>query len=270
MRKARLSVLALTLLLAGAVLVSQSFPSISASGTVTSTTVTPAAAFSEQGQQIGKHTLSWTCTGTCTTCTIQAESATSLGGTFALLPGTVAQTCTSNGSYTFLSQSQNAVRLNPTAFTGSGSIAWYYTGFQNTAGVSDSGNITAIYNTAPAAGTASISATIMAHPLVDTTVRFSTYVTQTVVGASCAGNSTIQVALVYQDPNAASAQTVNTALYTVTTNGTIGNVPWTSGEGTRTIRVKADTDVKFQTTFTAGGSCSPAPTVQVFPRLDLL
>jgi hypothetical protein len=32
---------------------------------------------------------------------------------------------------------------------------------------------------------------------------------------------------------------------------------------------KASTAVQFSTTFTPGGSCAPAPTVQLFPTLTL-
>jgi len=311
-------------------------PTVTMTGLITSTTVTPGTqanggAMIQQGLGIGYHVLSWVPSGTVSTCTIQPESAGGLGGTFALQTGfsgaaaVAAQTCTSAGTYKWVGPAVNALRLNPTAMTGSGSVAWSYTGYLNTAdvvshiyqsadpgvapmtlfaaatptdnvlnifnsagtlqyaigpsftpvkvgGLTVVGNGTSseVYNTASAATTATISATTMVTPAVATTYRFSAYVTQTVVGASCAGNDTIQLALVYQDPNAAGTQTVNSALYTITTNGTIGNIPWTSGREVVTFRSKASVAVQYQATYTPNGSCSPNPTYQVFPVLEVL
>lgn len=123
------------------------------------------------------------------------------------------------------------------------------------------------YNTAAPASHASVGATTMITPAGTGNYRFSYYITQTVIGSSCAGNTTVQVAIVYQDTNAAAGQTVNLGLHTITTNGTIGVVPWTSGPTTWTFTSGAHA-IQFQTTFTAGGSCSPAPTVQITPILE--
>lgn len=137
-------------------------------------------------------------------------------------------------------------------------------------------NSSRLYSTAPAAGTASIGATTMlasvpAIPATGTRYSFTSYITQTVLGASCAGNSTIVVNAIFQDPNAASAQTTAIATYTVTTNGTLGIVPLTANNygGAITFVAKPGTAIQFSTTFTPGGSCSPAPTVQLFPVLEL-
>lgn len=136
-------------------------------------------------------------------------------------------------------------------------------------------NPSRIFNTAPAAGTSSLSATTMvtapAIPATGTRYNLSTYITQTVLGASCAGNTTIVVNLIYQDPNAASAQTNPIATYTVTTNGTLGIVPLTANvySGSQSFVAKAGTVVQYSTTYTPGGSCSPAPAVQFFPVLEL-
>jgi hypothetical protein len=125
----------------------------------------------------------------------------------------------------------------------------------------------------PAAGTASIGATTLvtapAIPATGTSYKLSAYVTQTVLGSACAGNTTVVVNLVSQDPNAASAQTTAIGTFTVTTNGTLGIVPLTTGPGSLPLIAKASTVVQFSTTFTAGGSCAPAPTVQVFPVLEV-
>lgn len=132
-----------------------------------------------------------------------------------------------------------------------------------------------IYNTAPAAGTTSITATTMVTapsiPATGTSYRLSAYVSQTVLGASCAGNTTIVLNAVFQDPVAAAPQTQAVATFSVTNNGTLGNVPMTTATETPiALRAKAGTVVQYSTTFTPGGSCSPAPTVQVYPILEQL
>ena len=134
-------------------------------------------------------------------------------------------------------------------------------------------NPSRVYNTAPAAGTSSITATTMvasvpAQPASGTSYSIQEYFTQTVLGASCAGNSTVALNLIFQDPNAASPQTITVATATVTTNGTLGRVPITSFNPFAFI-AKPGSAVQYSTTFTPGGSCSPAPTVQVFPTLTL-
>lgn len=135
---------------------------------------------------------------------------------------------------------------------------------------------TRVYATAGTAGVASITATTMTTaPTIPASGRLynlSGYVTQTVLGASCAGNSTVVLNLIYQDPNAAAPQTQAIGTFTVTTNGTLGIVPLTANAyaGAITFVAKAGTVVQFSTTYTAGGSCSPAPTVQVFPVLELM
>jgi hypothetical protein len=131
-----------------------------------------------------------------------------------------------------------------------------------------------VFFTLPAAGTSSISATTMdaavpSTPATGIPYTFEAYISQTVLGASCAGNSTITVNLIYQDVNAAAPQTQAIGTYTVTTNGTLGIVPLTSNAyaGRITITSAPASVVQYSTTYSAGGSCSPAPAVQVFPVL---
>lgn len=121
----------------------------------------------------------------------------------------------------------------------------------------------------PAAGHASISATTMVTPTVQTTYHFHPYLTQTVVGSggTCASNTTVQVSVIFQDPNAASAQTVNLGLYTIAGAGTIGAAPYTSGPGGLTFVSAASQPVQFSTTF-SGGNCTTQPTVQLYPVLE--
>lgn len=130
-----------------------------------------------------------------------------------------------------------------------------------------------VFNTLPAASAASISATTMdttpAIPATGSEYTFTAYLSQTVLGASCAGNSTVTLNLIYQDPNAAAPQTQAIGTFTVTTNGTLGIVPLTSNiyAGKITFTAAPSSVIQYSTTYSAGGSCSPAPTVQVFPVL---
>ena len=128
------------------------------------------------------------------------------------------------------------------------------------------------YFTPSAATTASIGATPMV--TVDgapaNIYRLSAYLTQTVLGASCAGNSTIVVNAIHQDTSAASLQTQAIGTWTVTTNGTLGIIPLTTFPGMLVFLGKNGTLVEYSTTFSAGGACSPAPTYQVYPILEKL
>ena len=136
-------------------------------------------------------------------------------------------------------------------------------------------NPSRIYNTAPAAGVISLGATTMttapAIPLTGTRYNLSTYITQTVLGTSCAANTTVIVNAIFQDPNAASAQTTPIATFTVTTNGTLGIVPLTANaySGSISFLAKPGTVVQYSTTYGLGTSCSPGPAVQFFPVLEL-
>jgi hypothetical protein len=131
-----------------------------------------------------------------------------------------------------------------------------------------------VFFTLPTAGTSSISATTMdavvpSTPATWLPYTFQAYISQTVLGASCAGNSTITVNLIYQDVNAAAPQTQAIGTYTVTTNGTLGIVPLTSNAyaGRITFTAAPASAIQYSTTYSAGGSCSPAPAVQIYPVL---
>lgn len=123
------------------------------------------------------------------------------------------------------------------------------------------------YNTAQSAIANSISATTIFTPSSSGLFRFSYYLSQTIVGTSCSGNTTIQVAVKYQDPNATSAQVVNLGLHTVTTNGTLGVIPWTSGPTVWSFQSQA-TAIQFQATYSIGSGCSPGPTYIIVPILE--
>lgn len=132
-----------------------------------------------------------------------------------------------------------------------------------------------IYATPHAAGTGSISAVTMvaapAIPAAGTTYTLSGYVTQTVLGSSCGNTSTVVLNAIFQDPNAASAQTTAIGTFTVTTNGTLGIVPLTANAyaGRITFVAAPGTNVQYSTTVTDDGGCSPGPTVQLFPVLEM-
>jgi hypothetical protein len=110
----------------------------------------------------------------------------------------------------------------------------------------------------------------------DATYRFSFYPAETVVGASCAGSTDIQMVLTFQDPNAVGASTISApANFHIASlgNGTVGPA-FSYGFGALTFtppfRAKTGTAIQYAVTFTAGGSCSPAPKYQIFPILEQL
>lgn len=257
-------------LLGGGNAESQALASVSLTGQVTATTVTPGTGQSQANQGIGKHLLVWIANGTVSSCTVQLESSSSVGGAYALLPGFVAQTCTSSGSIALLAQPVNALRINPTAMTGSGSVQFFYTGYLGTP-PQGYGQVGVIYSTPSAASTASISATTMATPTFTGQYRLSWHFSQSVVAASCASNPTLTANVIFQDANAASGQTVVLALHTITgPTGTLGNVPWTSGPISYTFTAKAATNIQYSTTLGNVGSCSPNPTYTFTPILEAL
>jgi hypothetical protein len=121
----------------------------------------------------------------------------------------------------------------------------------------------------PAAGAASVSATTMVTPTVATPYFFTSSISQTALGASCSGNTTIVVSVTYQDVAGASAQTSALGTYTITGNGTLGRVAWTSGPTDWAFWSAAGQPVQYSTTYTAASGCSPGPAVQFYPMLAI-
>jgi len=117
--------------------------------------------------------------------------------------------------------------------------------------------------------------TVPAQPAAGTRYVFSPYVTQTVLGVTCAGNSTVTVNAIFQDPNAAAPQTQASQLFLVTGVGTLGIVPSVSpgvGVGvlaSGTFLAKAGSIVQWSASAPTGGGCTTVPTVQVFALLEL-
>jgi len=109
----------------------------------------------------------------------------------------------------------------------------------------------------------------------DATYRFGWYVQESVVGSSCAGNTTVTVSLTWQDPldAAPSAVPFFSAIIANSGNGTVGKIFNTlaaQASAAYSFRAKAGTDIKYSTSFSAGGSCSPAPKYVLFPILEQL
>lgn len=130
-----------------------------------------------------------------------------------------------------------------------------------------------LYNLPLAAGHASIAATTLITAPATGTYKLSVTASLTAVGASCGAASTAAVNLIYQDPNAASAQTVS-AFVTFTSdgsgNGTKGTVAVSAGAAEIIFRATANTAIQVSTTYTAGTSCSPGPNFQITPILQAL
>jgi hypothetical protein len=132
-----------------------------------------------------------------------------------------------------------------------------------------------VFSTPSGSVTGSIGATTMATAGGSGNVyRFSFYPTQTVLGASCGGNSTILVNLIWTDPNAAGPLTYPYSgdVATITTNGTLGPIfPGIAGMLTTvTFTAKSGTVVQYSTTYTPNGACSPNPAYQIYPILEQL
>jgi len=131
-----------------------------------------------------------------------------------------------------------------------------------------------VYSTATASTNVSIGNTTMVSSVaVNSTWRIGVYLDVTQVGMSCAGNSTVVFDVGFTDPNTSIASTGQVLTFTITTNGTLGTVN-SSQAGTfgpaGVIRAKAGTQIYYSTTYSAGGSCAPAPDVQLFPILEQL
>jgi hypothetical protein len=140
---------------------------------------------------------------------------------------------------------------------------------------------TVVYNVASGSTNANIGATTMVTVgASNATYRFVFYISETVVGASCTGNTTLTVNTIWQDPLDAGART-NTAAYNLAiNNGTVGEAFHFSGVagGNQSpnatsgglIRAKTGTVIQYSTTYAIGTGCSPGPQYQLFPILEQL
>jgi hypothetical protein len=135
------------------------------------------------------------------------------------------------------------------------------------------------YKTALTTGNSSIGATtILTSPSASTGYRISFYTLQIAAGTSCVAASTIVANVIFTDPAAAGSATQEVAAWSIATNGT-ANTPVPLGSGTLggvsvvsptsfVFQQKASTVIQVSSTYTAGTSCSPAPTVSILPVLE--
>ncbi len=131
-----------------------------------------------------------------------------------------------------------------------------------------------LYNTPSASTNASITATTMANVGASGGMyRISFYADQSALGSGCSTNTTINLGVVYRDPNSGSnhAETVG-AVLTIVNNGTVGNV-LTGGNAAASwvygFRSKASNVVQYQTTYNIG-TCTTGPSYTLWPILEQL
>ncbi|SRR6266851_964598 len=126
-----------------------------------------------------------------------------------------------------------------------------------------------VFNTASASTNASISAVTMATASGSgNTYRFSLYIDQTVAGTSCSGTTTITPNLIFTDPNASSGFPTGLSNALIGGNGAPGYISGTIGAAwTFEFRAKASSVVQYSVTYSAGGSCAPGPSYQIYPVL---
>jgi hypothetical protein len=136
-------------------------------------------------------------------------------------------------------------------------------------------NPSRVFNLIPTASLGSLVLTPMttapAQPATGSSYVFSGYLTQVALGTGCTGNTTVTLQVTFQDPNAAAPQLTPIGSFTVTTNGTVGIVPLTSGAygGQIALIAKPGTVVQYSTLYALGTGCTIGPSVQLFPVLEL-
>jgi len=126
------------------------------------------------------------------------------------------------------------------------------------------------YSTPSPVTVAAYGPQLMGAPITTVTYRMSFYVTQQAVGIGCTVAPTITVSGIWQDINAAAPQTVQLAQFTISTNGTVGYIPLTSGTATLVFRPKSGTSIQYSTTYSGLTNCTTNPAYQVFPILEQL
>jgi len=134
-----------------------------------------------------------------------------------------------------------------------------------------------VYSTVQTASSTSIgSVTMVTAPASGATYRFSVYGDVTIVGAACTGTSTVNVFVSYQDPGEAGpgSSSFFILLPVGGNNGTVGRMILSADPGAFPLpyagifRAKGGTAVAFFTTYSAGATCAPPPTVQIYPMLE--
>jgi len=131
------------------------------------------------------------------------------------------------------------------------------------------------YSTPSSATTAAISPTTMVTAGGSgNTYRVTFYVTTTALGASCGTTTVVQINLTWTDPNEAGSALSNWAIVNLGAgNGVLGRAVLQTAQMSQygnLIRAKNATAVQYSTTLSGGAGCSPAPTYQVYPIVELL
>lgn len=135
-----------------------------------------------------------------------------------------------------------------------------------------------IYGTSSGTQSTSFGPTTMVATTPASTMwyRISFYAEQVALGTSCTGNSTIQVQVGFQGPNAAGSSNIAVGTAAIITNGAVGRPAQFGGgtlgqaAGSYVFPVKASTSITYSAVFTAGSGCSPSPTFSVTPILEQL
>ncbi len=138
-----------------------------------------------------------------------------------------------------------------------------------------------VYSTASGSTNANIGATTMVTVgSSSATYRLTYYLTISVIGSSCTGNTTVALNTIWQDPLDAGARTSAGAAMVLANlgNGTLGESYQPSGTGTASavtgnsgvFRAKAGTVIQYSTTYTIGSGCSPGPQYTIYPVLEQL
>lgn len=127
------------------------------------------------------------------------------------------------------------------------------------------------YSTPSASTNASIGATTMVTVgASNATYTINFYASQTVLGASCTGNTTLVVSIIWQDPVAGAPVTVSISRVLAVNNGALGTASdWQSfNNESIPIRAKTGTVIQYSVAYTIGTGCSPGPSYQLFPILQ--
>lgn len=136
-----------------------------------------------------------------------------------------------------------------------------------------------VYNTASAAGNASLGTTTMATVGASSaTYRMNWYMDLTAAGSGCTGATNITLVWTWTDPQAAGSGSMTLNNITIAPgNGAPGaNNNWNftgllpSDISAFSFRAKAGTNIQYSTTYNAGTNCAPGPSYQIFPILEQL
>lgn len=106
------------------------------SRTYTVHNTTPDSSVRLIGSGIAYHLLTWSKTGTVSACSVKLQQSSDNASWSDLI---ASQTCTSNGQSSITNVNANYIRINPTAFTGSGSVSVRWNGYITNPGGGGSG-----------------------------------------------------------------------------------------------------------------------------------